>query len=106
VKPDVDLTKFVTPSMGATGILVLVVLLILWGKLVPKAVLDDMRSDKDKQIETWKDAYHRSEEARAVQAGQITTLMEVARTTEHVIGALPAAAGFDGSNDANAVAQE
>lgn len=87
-----DWPAFLTPTIGAAGLLTLVVLLILWGKLVPRSVMEDLRRDKDAQIATWKAAYERSEEAREIMRHQITSLLEMARTTTHVIEAIPKAA--------------
>lgn len=86
-----DFSSFLTPATGATGVLTLVVMLVLWGKLVPRQNMDDLRADKDKQIETWREAYRQSEEAREIMRGQITELLQLARTTTHVIEALPVA---------------
>jgi 5-methylcytosine-specific restriction endonuclease McrBC regulatory subunit McrC len=91
-----EFSSFLTPATGATGVLTLVVMLILWGKLVPRAQLEDLRADKDKQIETWQQAYSRSEEARDIMRGQITELLQMARTTNSVIEALPAAVSNPG----------
>lgn len=72
-------------QIGATGLVTLVVLLVLFGKLVPKARLDEVIKEK----EDWKSAAIRKDEAIALQAGQLDELMEVARTAEHLIRALP-----------------
>ena len=86
-----DWTALFNPGTGATGALTLVVFLVLWGKLVPRSSIDDLRADKDKQIDTWRTAYERSEEAREIMRSQITELLQMARTTTHVIEALPSA---------------
>ncbi len=88
-----DFGSFLTPATGATGILTVVVLSVLWGKLVPRATLDDLRQDKDQQIQTWREAYQKSEEAREIMRGQITELLQLARTTTHVMNAVQEAAG-------------
>lgn len=87
-----DWTTFLTPTLGATGLLTLVVLLVLWGRLVPRSVLEDLIKDKDAQIDVWKAAYERSEKARDIQRQQLSDLLEMARTTTHVIQAIPQAA--------------
>lgn len=84
-----DWTSALTPSLGATGLLAVVVIMILTGKLVPKSQMDDVRSDKDKQIEIWRAAYETSMSAQEVQREQISALLEAAKTTTHVIQALP-----------------
>lgn len=101
-----DFSSFMTPATGVSGILSLVVMLVLWGKLVPKSALDDLRADKDKQIDTWRQAYERSEEAREVMRGQITELLQVARTTNHVIEALPMAVNSGRRSHAQLPAEE
>jgi DNA/RNA endonuclease G (NUC1) len=88
----VDWTAVLTPSLGATGLLAGVVIMILTGRLVPRRQLDDLRSDKDAQIETWKTAYERAMEGQDVQRGHIVALLEANRTATHVIQALPQAA--------------
>jgi hypothetical protein len=90
-----DYTAFLTPTLGATGLLALVVLMILRGSLVSRRVHDDLRNDKDKQIEIWKTAYDTSMSIQAVQREQISALLEATRTTTHVIQALPQAAGLN-----------
>lgn len=87
-----DFSQFLTPATGATGILALVVMLVLWGKLVPRQTLDDLRTDKDQQIQAWRDAYDKSEVARDLMRGQVDELLQLARTTTHVIESLPRAA--------------
>lgn len=87
-----DWTTVITPSLGATGLLAVVVILILTGKLVPKSTLVDLRDDKDKQIEVWRTAYETSMSAQEIQREQISALLEATRTTTHVIQALPRAA--------------
>jgi hypothetical protein len=109
----VDFTKFITPTGGITGLLAAVFLMVMWGKLVPRSYLDDVRADRDarlaekqKEVDTWHLAYDRSEQARRIQAGHLNTLMEVARTTEHVISSLPAAtSAIEEIENADAVAE-
>lgn len=91
-----DFSKFLVPNLGFGGVVLLVVLLVLWGKLVPRSHLEDIRTDKDQQIKTWQQAYNRSEEARDIMRGQITELLQIARTTNSVIEALPAAVNNSG----------
>lgn len=56
---------------GATGVLILVVLMVLTGRLVPRRSVDDVRADRDArlaahqaEIERWRGAYEESEAAR------------------------------------------
>jgi hypothetical protein len=78
-----------TPSIGATGLLALVVIMILTGRLVPKSMFEDLRADKDQQIEIWRSAYAASTSAQDVQREQISALLEAAKTATSVIQALP-----------------
>lgn len=82
-------------SLGASGILVIVVLLVLRGGLIPRQVHEDRMKDKDAQVEYYRTAYER-EVARGVElTSQVTTLMEVASTAEHVLTSLPTVARRD-----------
>jgi len=60
---------------GATGILTIVIILILLGRLVPRSTVKQLRTDFDerqkevfKLSETWEKAYNRSEAAREREA--------------------------------------
>lgn len=80
---------------------------ILRGKLRPESSIKDAREDRDariaearadrdtrlaeaaRQIEMWKSAYDKAEEARRSQEALLReTTMEIGRTVQHVIGAL------------------
>lgn len=87
-----DWSKFFTPDVGAIGILVTVIFLILWGMLVPKSTLNSMLQVKDQQIDMYKTAYETSMDAVRIRDEQIGQLMDMARTTERVIESLPQAA--------------
>jgi hypothetical protein len=91
-------TSLLTPSLGATGLLVIVVLMVLRGTLVPRRVMDDLRADKDAQISTWKTAYETSQRDHAIKDQQITALMEATRTTTNVVAAMSEAAGLSEGN--------
>lgn len=84
-----DWTAVLTPSLGATGLLAGVVILILTGRLVPKSTVDELRSDKDRQIEIWRTAYDTSMSAQEVQREHISALLKATETTTHVIQSLP-----------------
>jgi hypothetical protein len=80
---------------GATAVLVVVILLILAGRLVPRRVVSDIRSDRDDRIAemreevlTWRTAYETSEKAREVIQNQFGELLELARTTDQFIRAI------------------
>ncbi|MFB6811257.1 hypothetical protein [Streptomyces sp. NPDC056387] len=75
-----------TPAdLGVSGLLVLVVLLILTGRLVPRSTLLDMREERD----TWRAAHTESEAARQAERAQVTELLELSRTAGHVLTSLP-----------------
>ncbi len=93
-----DWTSMLTPSLGATGLLAVVVVLILTGRLVPKTALEDLRTDKDKQIETWRGAYEKALEVQDAQREHIAALLDATRTTTRVIQALPRATGINERN--------
>lgn len=95
----------ITPSLGATGLLAVVVVLVLTGRLVPKSTLDELRADKDKQIEIWRTAYDTSMSAQEVQREHISALLEAAETTTHVIQSLPVSAHRNERNS-RALAEE
>jgi peptidoglycan hydrolase CwlO-like protein len=100
----VDWTSFLTPTIGATGLLALAVILILRGSLVPRRTVDQMRADKDSQIAIWKDAYATSQRAVEMKDRQIDTLLEAARTTTHVVTAVSEAAGLNSGRSHRALA--
>lgn len=93
-----DWTHYLTPTLGASGLLAAVVFMILTGRLLPRAAVEERMSDKDKQIDTWQSAYQRALEVQDVQRRQIQELLEANRTTTHVIQALPSAAGLNERN--------
>jgi hypothetical protein len=82
-----DLFGFSPTDLGVSGLLVLVVLLILTGRLVPRATLVDMREERD----TWRAAHAESEAARQAEREQVTELLELSRTAGHVLTSLPRA---------------
>jgi uncharacterized oligopeptide transporter (OPT) family protein len=93
-----DFSGFISPNVGAVGILVLVVLLILWGILLPRATVRSLLIAKDEQIALYKTAYERSMETIGIKDRQIGQLMEMAKTTTHVIEAIPHAITPEGGN--------
>lgn len=70
---------------GATALLVLVVLMILTGRLVPRRILEDTIADRD----NWRQAYLESEAARRVEHEQTGELLEMAKIGGHILTALP-----------------
>ncbi|MEU1421461.1 hypothetical protein [Kitasatospora sp. NPDC005751] len=103
-----DLTSGLVVQGGAAAILSAVVMLILVGRLVPRSVLEDVRADRDAQLaelraerDSWKAAHATSEEARHLDQDSVRELLEVARTTEHLMRALPSPkAMVEGVSDA------
>lgn len=80
---------------GAAALVALVVLLILLGRLVPRSVLQDVRSDRDARLaeisaerDTWRDAHKESEAARIEAQAQVGELLELSRTADHVLRSL------------------
>lgn len=85
-------TSFMTPALGATGLLALGVLLIFFGYLVPARTVDRVVRAKDEEIKLWKAAYERSESAHVIKDRQIAALMDAGRTTTSVLQAMHRAA--------------
>lgn len=101
-----DYTAMLTPSLGAGGLLAVVIFMILTGRLVPRSHLDDMRTDKDKQIDMWRTAYETAMEGQTVQRDHITALMDANQTTTRVIQALPVGSRNERGSHALAEADE
>ena len=91
-----DWTAVITPSLGATGLLAIVVIMILRGSLVPRSTFDTMREDKDKQIDIWKNAYDRAVSVQDEQRGQVSALLDGNRVTAQVIRSLPRVSELNG----------
>lgn len=87
-----DWTAYLTPTLGATGLLAAVVLMVLTGRLLPKASVDERLADKDRQIDTWRTAYERSLEIQDEQRKQLTAMVAANETATKVLQALPRAA--------------
>lgn len=88
-------SAFLTPTIGATGLLALAVILIFRGSLVPRSTVNQMRADKEAQIQMWRDAYEMSQRAVDLKERQIDALLEATRTTSHVVAAVSEAAGLN-----------
>lgn len=99
-------TSFLTPAIGATGLLTLGVLLIFFGKLVPSTTVDRVTASKDQEIALWKAAYERSEAAHVLKDRQITALMDAGRTTTNVLEAMHRAALTPGRSGHEVAAPE
>ncbi|WP_042174572.1 hypothetical protein [Streptomyces sp. NBRC 110035] len=80
---------------GAGAIVTLIVLLILRGSLVARAVLEDVRKDRDdrvaelaKERDAWREAHRQSEAARIDAQNQVGELLELSRIADHVLRAM------------------
>ncbi|GGU90900.1 hypothetical protein GCM10010275_29850 [Streptomyces litmocidini] len=80
-----EILGFTPTNMSLSGLLALVVLLVLTGRLVPRSTLQDMRDERD----TWRAAHMESEAARQAEREQVTELLELSRTAGHVLTSLP-----------------
>lgn len=76
---------------GAAGLLALVVLLVLTGRLIPRRTYDDLREERD----MWRQAFHESESARHLEREQAGESLELGRTAVSVLKALPSPEGVD-----------
>lgn len=99
-------TGFMTPAIGASGLLALGVLMIFFGYLVPARTVDRVVRAKDEEIKLWKTAYERSESAHVLKDKQISALMDAGRTTTHVLEAMHRAALTPGGNGHEVAAPE
>ena len=80
---------------GAGAIVTLIVLLILRGNLVSRAVLEDVRKDRDARIaelvaerNAWQAAHRESEAARIEAQSQVGELLELSRIADRVLRAI------------------
>lgn len=80
---------------GAGAIVTLIVLLILRGNLVSRAVLEDVRKDRDARVaelvaerNAWREAHRESEAARIDAQNQVGELLELSRVADHVLRAI------------------
>lgn len=71
-------------DLGASGLLVIVVLMILFGKLVPKSVSD-----------AWKDAYYKAQAANEAKDRVIAQFADAGTVTARALDALPTPGGGD-----------
>lgn len=71
-------------DLTAPTLLGLVVLMVLLGWLVPKAIL----KEKSTEAERWRLAYEAEREARSTSDAQTVELLELAKTTHNIIVAM------------------
>lgn len=75
-------------TMGASGLLAVVILLILRGNLIPRNTYEERMKDKEDQVEYYRTAYE-SERARNDElTGMVGTLVDAGKTTEYVMESL------------------
>jgi hypothetical protein len=76
------------PNVGIVGVLVATILAVFravyTGGLVPRQTHQDVLDDRDQ----WREAHSISEQSRQEQKAQVDDLLELARTTNALLGAL------------------
>lgn len=79
-------------DIGFAGLVALAIVLIFRGDIVPRSTVEAMRTDRDLIITSYreenkmlKDAYAMSEEARRIGAEADKELLELGRTTVHLL---------------------
>lgn len=80
-------------TLGPSGLCVMFVAAILWGKLLPSATVDRLITARDERIAELKAALDASEKRAEILAEQTSELMEIGRTAEQLMRALPPATG-------------
>lgn len=71
-------------TIGPSGLLAILILLILTGRLVPRRTMEDALHDRDE----WRTAHRISEAARVELAEQVGELLEQGRTTNAFMQAI------------------
>lgn len=66
---------------SVAGLLALVVIMILTGKLVPKSTLDSQKQESD----YWRETFFKSQQTNQVLANALTEITESAKTQEQVL---------------------
>jgi ParB-like chromosome segregation protein Spo0J len=87
-----EFTSSLPPAIGAGGIVLVVVLMVLRGLLVPRSTVDMLSAAKDQQAETWRALAEGRQAMIDEQQKQIDMLLDAAQTTRRVLEALPEAA--------------
>lgn len=85
-------------NLTASALLGLAVLLVFSGLLIPRWVVTQIKANADantaqaqREADNWKAAYQAVATARELQSKQLDDLLELARTQDQFIRALPAA---------------
>lgn len=99
------MTGLLTPTLGAGGVVLLVVLMVLRGLLVPRSTVDLVIQDKNDQIALWKTLAEGRQEMIGLQQSQLDLLMGTARTTERVLDAVSEAAWTNRGGGGHALVQ-
>ncbi len=71
-------------GLTPAGLLGIVILMMLFGRLVPRATY----RDKAQEAEQWRQAYEAERSARTLSDAQTRELLEMARTSESFISAV------------------
>jgi hypothetical protein len=86
------------PIAGGAASLIVIAFIhaILSGRLVPRSALEDVRADRDarlaerqKESDDWRSAWEVTQTANGILAAQVSELLELSRTTNQFIQALP-----------------
>lgn len=80
---------------GAVGVLILVVLAIITGRLVPRRSVDDVRADRDARLaearargDEWRAAAQTQDARNDLLSEQVAQLLDATRTTNALIEGL------------------
>ncbi|WP_127572798.1 hypothetical protein [Georgenia faecalis] len=79
-------------ELGSTAVLVIVFLMILTGRLVPRKVLEDVRADRDARLREaagWQTAALNEQRAHGETRKQVTKLLVAGDLASKVMGSLP-----------------
>lgn len=95
------LAKLPWEGIGIVGVVLILGSMVYHGLLVPKSVVADLTSSRDARIkdlaverDKWEGVANKALEALQVRNEQQSELMELARTTDAFIRALPRAGGY------------
>lgn len=76
-------------ALGPSALLGIAILLLLTGRLVPKATLDA----KNEEVRIWRETAEKEREGRATSDAQTRELLELAKTTNKIVEAIAVASG-------------
>ncbi|MYX14368.1 hypothetical protein GTY67_13275 [Streptomyces sp. SID8374] len=80
-----ELFGFKLADIGAVALLVIVVLMVLTGRLVPRRTYDDLKEDRN----DWRTAHNKVADALTEAVRQNGELTELSRTGVHLLDSLP-----------------